>query len=161
MLIFELFSSFSSLQVGQWEVELGGSWRGKGRASFTDEVVAKSYRTSSVGDPLHFGADADPDPSSDPHRYLLLSDPDSGGAKTYGFGTRVHLHHSSKEKKSKKLLNSRNQGFSYYFFLMMEGSGAGSGLVTNGSECGSGRPKNIRIVIRIPNTAHINCLTYF
>ncbi len=32
----------------------------------------------------------------------------------------------------------------------MEGSGAGSVLVTNGSGCGSGRPKNKRI--RIPNT---------
>ncbi len=40
---------------------------------------------------------------------------------------------------------------SYYFCLMMEGPG--SGLVTNGSECGSRRPKNIRILrIRIPNT---------
>jgi hypothetical protein len=33
---------------------------------------------------------------------------------------------------------------------MKEGSGAGSVLVTNGSGCGSGRPKNIRI----PNTDH-------
>jgi hypothetical protein len=33
---------------------------------------------------------------------------------------------------------------------MMEGSGARSVLVTNGSGCGSGRPKDIRI--RIPNT---------
>jgi hypothetical protein len=34
---------------------------------------------------------------------------------------------------------------------MIEGSEAGTGsvLVTNGSECGSGRPKNIRIRIRI------------
>jgi hypothetical protein len=36
-----------------------------------------------------------------------------------------------------KLQNSINQGFSYYFFLMMEGSGAGSILVTEGF----GRPK--------------------
>jgi hypothetical protein len=51
----------------------------------------------------------------------------------------------------------------------MEGSGAGSVLVTNGSGCGSGRPKNIRILpirmrIWIRNTAvHCrvprNCLT--
>jgi hypothetical protein len=32
-----------------------------------------------------------------------------------------------------------------------EGYGAGSELVSNGSGCGSGRPKNIRI--RIPKTA--------
>jgi hypothetical protein len=60
-------------------------------------------------------------------------------------------------KVMKKLQKSRIQGFSYYFCLMMEGSEAGSGsgaesvLVTNGSGCGSGRPKNIRI-LRIPNT---------
>jgi hypothetical protein len=30
----------------------------------------------------------------------------------------------------KKSQNSRNQGYSYYFCLMMEGSGAGSELVT-------------------------------
>ncbi len=55
-------------------------------------------------------------------------------------------------------LNSRNQGFSYYICLMIEGSGsgsrAGSGIpLTNGS--GSGRPKNTRIRwirIRIRNT---------
>jgi hypothetical protein len=36
----------------------------------------------------------------------------------------------------------RNQDFSYYFCLMMEGSGAGAVLVVNGSGCGSERPKN-------------------
>ena len=40
--------------------------------------------------------------------------------------------------------NSRNQGFSYYFCLMIEGPGAGVGSgsipLTNGS--GSRRPKN-------------------
>ncbi len=46
-----------------------------------------------------------------------------------------------------------NQGFSYYFYLMIEGSGSGSIPLTNGS--GSRRPKNmwIRIRIRIRNTA--------
>ncbi len=43
--------------------------------------------------------------------------------------------------------NSRNKSFSYYFCLMIEGSGAGDGPRTNGF----GRPKNIRI--RIRNTA--------
>jgi hypothetical protein len=50
--------------------------------------------------------------------------------------------------------NSRNQCFSYYFCLMIEGSG--SVYLTNGSR--SGRPKNlwllrIRIRIRISSTA--------
>jgi hypothetical protein len=70
-----------------------------------------------------------------------------------GFGKLVHLHHSSKIKNHNKLQNSRNQGFSYYFCLIMEGSwaifGAGSVLVTDGSGYGSGRPKNVRIRIRM------------
>jgi hypothetical protein len=44
--------------------------------------------------------------------------------------------------------------FSDYFCLMLEGSGAGSVLVTNGSGCGYERPKNLRILwIRIRITA--------
>jgi hypothetical protein len=54
-----------------------------------------------------------------------------------------NIYNSSKIKSLKTLQNSRNQDFSYYFCLMMEGSGAGSVLVTNGSGCGSGRPQNI------------------
>ncbi len=60
------------------------------------------------------------------------------------------------DKSHKEVRRSRNQGFSYYFCLMIErsGSGAGSVPLTNGS--GSGRPKNIRIIrlrILIRNTA--------
>jgi hypothetical protein len=54
-----------------------------------------------------------------------------------------------------KAQNSKNQGFSNYFCLTMEGSG--SVLVTNGSEYGSERPQKnickIRIRMRILNTA--------
>jgi hypothetical protein len=63
-----------------------------------------------------------------------------------------------KDKKSKRVKNSRNQGFSYYFSTMIEGSGsrAGSGSVHVTSGSGSGRPKNmwIRIRFRIRNTAY-------
>ncbi len=62
-----------------------------------------------------------------------------------------------KDKKSKKSQNSRNQGFSYCFCLMIEGSG--SIPLTYGSGSGSRRPKNMwirRIRIRIPNTAQHN-----
>ncbi len=54
--------------------------------------------------------------------------------------------------KDEKSQNSKNQGFSYYFWLTMVGSWAGSGSVplTNGS--GSGMSKNIRIRIRNSNT---------
>jgi hypothetical protein len=59
---------------------------------------------------------------------------------------KLHLHHFSKIKIQKESQNSRNQGFSYYFCMMTEGSGSGSW-----------RPKNtwirwIRIRIRIRNT---------
>ncbi len=71
---------------------------------------------------------------------------------------KVLLHHFSKVKFKKKSQNSRNQGFSYYFCLMIEGSGSGSIPLTNGSGSGSRRPKNTwiqwtRIRIRIRNTA--------
>ncbi len=68
------------------------------------------------------------------------------------------------EKKSQ---NRRNQGFSYYFCLMLEGSGSGSIPLTNGTGSGSGswRPKNmwirgIWIRIRIRNTA-VMCIFKF
>jgi hypothetical protein len=52
---------------------------------------------------------------------------------------KVHFHHFSKTKSPKKSQNSRNQGFPYYFYLMVEGSG--SIPLTNGS----GWPKNMWI----------------
>jgi hypothetical protein len=57
---------------------------------------------------------------------------------------KVHLHYFSKINSLRESQNTRIQGFSYYFCMMIEGSG-------------SGRPKNtwirwIRIRIRIRNT---------
>ena len=57
---------------------------------------------------------------------------------------KVHLHHFSKIKSQKESQNRKNQGFSYYFCMMMEGSGSGSIPLTGGSDpgdpktCGSG-----------------------
>ncbi len=74
---------------------------------------------------------------------------------------KVHLHHFSKIKSQKEPQNSRNQGFSYYFCMMIEGSGsgsrAGSGSIPLTSGSGSSWPKNmwirwIRIRNRIRNT---------
>ena len=70
---------------------------------------------------------------------------------------KVHLHHFSKIKSQKESQNSRNQGFSYYFCMMIEGSGsrAGSGSIPLTSGSGSGRPKNMWIRwIRIRNTGN-------
>jgi hypothetical protein len=92
-------------------------------------------------------------------------------AKTNFFNTifspydflKLHLHHFSKIKIQKELQNRMNQGFSYYFCMMIEGSGSGSRAgsgsgsipLTSGSGSGSWRPKKtwIRIRIRIRNTA--------
>jgi hypothetical protein len=56
---------------------------------------------------------------------------------------KVHFHHFSKIKSQKESQNSRNQGFSYYFCMMVEGSGSrkGSGSIPLTSGSGSGRPK--------------------
>ncbi len=104
--------------------------------------------------------------SVDPCLWLMDSgpDPDPGissltfkmPAKNKFFNTifsayyfLLHLHHFSKIKSQKESLNSRNQGFSYFFCMMIEGSG--SIPLTSGS--GSGRPKNTWIRwIRIRNT---------
>jgi hypothetical protein len=70
---------------------------------------------------------------------------------------KVHLHHFSKVKSQKESQNRRNQGFSYYFCMNIEGSGAesGSGPIPLTSGSGSGRPKNMWIrCIRIRNTAY-------
>jgi hypothetical protein len=70
---------------------------------------------------------------------------------------KVHLHYRyfSKINSQKESQNSRIQDFSYYFCMMIEGSGskAGSGSIPLTSESGSGRPKNTWIRIRIRNTA--------
>jgi hypothetical protein len=62
---------------------------------------------------------------------------------------KVRLHHFLKIKSQKESPNSRNQGFSYYFCMMIEGSGsgsrAGSGSIPLTSGSGSGRPKNMWI----------------
>ncbi len=53
------------------------------------------------------------------------------------------LHSFPKIKSQKESQNSRNQGFSYYFCMMTEGSG--SIPLTAGSGSGSRRPKNMWI----------------
>ncbi len=67
-----------------------------------------------------------------------------------------------RQKVQKKSQNNRNQGFSYYYCFMIEGTGSGSIPLTSGSE--SGRPKNMWIRIRNTGSSHIvnddNCLMF-
>ncbi len=83
----------------------------------------------------------DPDPA------IFVSDLQDGNKKNYNLFCfllfEATLTSVFKEKCHKESQNSRNQGFSYYFCLMIEGSGSGSVYRTNRS--GSERPKNIRI----------------
>jgi hypothetical protein len=59
---------------------------------------------------------------------------------------KLHLHYFSKIKIQKESQNRKNQGFSYYFCMTIEGSG-------------SWRPKNTWIRIRIRNTGLISPLS--
>jgi hypothetical protein len=89
----------------------------------------------------------DPDSDPDPDPAIFAIDL-QGASKKLIFNTifsacyflKVHLHYFSKIK-SQASQNSRIQDFSYYFCMMIEGSG-------------SGRPKNTWILfrIRIQNT---------
>jgi hypothetical protein len=60
---------------------------------------------------------------------------------------KLHLQHFSNIKIQKESQNIRNQGFSYYFYMMIEGSGSGAGSgsipLTSGSGSESWRPKNV------------------
>jgi hypothetical protein len=103
----------------------------------------------------------DPDPDSDPDPPIFVIDLQDASKKKFFYTIfsayyflKVHLHHFSKIKSQKSHKIVRNQGFSYYFCMMIEGSeaGAGSGYIPLTSGSGSGRPKNMWIRIRISNT---------
>jgi hypothetical protein len=94
------------------------------------------------------------DPDPDPAIFVIdLQDASKNKFVNAIFSTyyflKLDLHHFSKIKSQKESQNSRNQGFSYYFCMMIEGSGsrAGSGSIplTSGSGSGSGRLKNMWI----------------
>jgi hypothetical protein len=80
------------------------------------------------------------DPAQDPAIFVIdLQEAFFPKFSAYYF-LKVRLHHFLRVKSHKKVIkksqNSRNQGCSYYFCLMKEGSGAGSRSVpvTNGSK---------------------------
>ncbi len=118
-------------------------------------------KQSSVADPWHFGVDPDPrihasDRILDPDPAIFVIDLQDASKKQIcytifsAYFLKVHLHHFSKMKSQKESQNSKNQGFSYYFCMMIEGSGSRSIPLTSGS--GSGRPK-IMWIRWIRNTA--------
>ncbi len=119
--------------------------------------LTKSIEFSSVPDPWHFGVDPDPRIYASDwwiRIRIRILDPDPAGFvidlqgankklsfyfifSAYYF-LKIHLHLFSKIKSQKKSQNSRNQGFSYYFCMMIEesrrpcgsgGSGLGSGTL--------------------------------
>ncbi len=60
-------------------------------------------------------------------------------------GTFMYIIFQREKVKKCHKQNSRNQGFSYYFCMMIEGSGYGSVSTPLTSGSGSGRPKNMWI----------------
>jgi hypothetical protein len=89
----------------------------------------------------------DPNPDADPAIFVIdLQDANKSNNLNDFFA-----HYKKKSQ------GSRNQGFSYFFCLMIEGSGAASGSIPLANGSGSRRPKNmwirrIRIRIRIRTT---------
>jgi hypothetical protein len=93
---------------------------------------------TSVADHDIFGVNPDPDPA------IFVIDLQDANKKLPYFLLKffclllfvyicVHLHNFSKLKSQKEPQNSRNQGFSYYFGMMIGGSGSGSISLTNRS----------------------------
>ncbi len=98
------------------------------------------------------------DPDSDPDLAIFVIDVQDANKKQIFFifvllitFFKRYIYIIFQEKSQKESQNSRNQGFSCYFCMIIEGSG--SIPLTNGSGSVSGRPKNMwRIRIRIRNT---------
>ena len=98
--------------------------------------MLKFYFVKHYFSPLNTSMEKGKHLEPDPDPYLRLVDPDPGGPKTCG----------SCGSGSPALQNSRNQGVSNIFCLLVERYGT----VQTNDGSGSGGPKNIRI--RINNT---------
>ncbi len=92
------------------------------------------------------------DPDADPNVFVIdLQDAKKTNVvnkfSAYYF-LKVPLHFFSKRKSLKEITNRRNQGFSYYFCLMIEGSGSGFGSESRSIPLtsGSGTQKHMDLV---------------
>jgi hypothetical protein len=94
------------------------------------------------------------DPDPDPYPSIFVIDLQDVNEKLifvqtispyYPYFLKVHLRHFSKIKSQKESQNSRNQGFSYNFYMI------------TGSGSGSRKPKNMWIRIRIRNMGGREC----
>ncbi len=87
---------------------------------------------TSVGNPWHFGTDPDPRiRTSDERIRMQIWD----AQKHTVLWIQIQMRIRNTGKKIIKMSQNRsNQGLSYYFCLMMEGSGDGSVLVTRGPD---------------------------
>jgi hypothetical protein len=65
------------------------------------------------------------DPDPDPAIFVIdLQDASKKTIFSAYYFLKVHLHNFSKIKRQKESPNSMDQGFSYYFCMMIEGSGS-------------------------------------
>jgi hypothetical protein len=131
----------------------GGGWRtdkkklnGKTVFFYNWLVQMLSFLDDSVADPCHFGGGSGSG-SSDPCLWLMDPDPDPGSGSFYFrhwpsrcqqkhlflntnfsayYFLKLNLLHFSNLKSQEEYQQSRNQGFSYYFCMMIEGSRSGS-----------------------------------
>ncbi len=115
--------------------------------TYTKSLYLLQPGNCSVADPWHFGVDPDPDPCPwrmDPDPAIFVIDLQDASKKLifnknflayyflklhlhHFYFLKLHLHHFSKIKSQKVSQKSRNQGFSYYFCMMIEGSGSRAG----------------------------------
>jgi hypothetical protein len=141
-----------------WYLQIHTSWKD---LTYYDQCCGSMtfWRGSGSGsaDPCLWLMDPDPDPAI---FVIVLQDASKKTNFLHNFSAyyflKTHLHHFSKINSQKESQNSRNQGVSYYFCMMIEGSGSVSG-----------RPENmwirwirIRIRIRIRNTAYDNLFVF-
>ncbi len=121
-------------------------------------------------DPWHFGVDPDPDPRIHAFnewiririRILLFSSLTFKTSRKNNYkkisAYYVLKVHFSKIKSPKEVTKQKKSRFSYYFCLMIEGFGSGTGSILLTNRTGFGRPKNMRIRWnRIRNTYGFYC----